>query len=192
MYARDIILYARGFAFEWWLCSRCVNLYARGVYCMCTVVECVRADSPRKRLVSTGIRLCRLILYPDLSLYAREDNSYEHKTHLVCARASSTCIYVCVLHDVKIKKIKKWQMDALDKFVFGEACHPAFDIALRIENYTGVKTNKLARGSSSTAVVSARVLGGCDHVEFFLGNTNRCISCPDHAGGGRCHRAVDR
>ena len=45
-------------------------------------------------------------------------------------------------------------MDALDKFVFGEACHPAFDIALRIENYTGVKTNKLARGSSSTAVVS--------------------------------------
>ena len=46
------------------------------------------------------------------------------------------------------------QMDALDKFVFSEASHKAFDIALRIENYTGVKTNKLARGSSSSGVVS--------------------------------------
>lgn len=50
--------------------------------------------------------------------------------------------------------ISKKQMDALDQFVFGDACHPAFDYALRIENYTGVKTNKLARGSSSTGLVS--------------------------------------
>eukprot|EP00904_Undaria_pinnatifida_P008153 jgi/Undpi1/4468/HiC_scaffold_17.g07822.m1 len=46
------------------------------------------------------------------------------------------------------------QMDALDKYMFGEACHPAFDIALRIENYTGVGTNKLTKGSSSSALVS--------------------------------------
>ena len=33
---------------------------------------------------------------------------------------------------------KQPQMDALDKYMFSEACHPAFDIALLIENYTGV------------------------------------------------------
>lgn len=49
---------------------------------------------------------------------------------------------------------KHVQMDALDKYMFGEACHPAFDIALRIENYTGVGTNKLTKGSSSSALVS--------------------------------------
>ncbi|CAM9135904.1 unnamed protein product [Laminaria digitata] len=48
------------------------------------------------------------------------------------------------------------QMDALDQFVFGDACHPAFDYALRIENYTGVKSNKLARGSSSTGLPKAK------------------------------------
>lgn len=52
---------------------------------------------------------------------------------------------------------KQPQMDALDKYMFSEACHPAFDIALRIENYTGVTMkNKLTKGSSSSALVSER------------------------------------
>lgn len=46
------------------------------------------------------------------------------------------------------------QMDALDKFVFQPESHPAFDIAIRMENYAGAQTNKLARGSSSSGVVS--------------------------------------
>lgn len=41
-------------------------------------------------------------------------------------------------------------MDALDKFVFSKEVHPAFDLALRIENYTGLPTNKLTRASSSS------------------------------------------
>ncbi|CAM9338772.1 unnamed protein product [Hapterophycus canaliculatus] len=48
------------------------------------------------------------------------------------------------------------QMDALDKFVFGPDCHPAFDTAVRIENYTGVKANALARGSSSSGASNAK------------------------------------
>lgn len=63
--------------------------------------------------------------------------------------------------DVK-NNIKNRQMDALDKYMFGEACHPAFDIALRIENYTGVTMkNKLNKGSSSSALVSE---GRCNAV----------------------------
>lgn len=45
-------------------------------------------------------------------------------------------------------------MDALDKFVFQPESHPAFDIAIRMENYAGAATGKLARGSSSSGVVS--------------------------------------
>lgn len=45
------------------------------------------------------------------------------------------------------------QMDALDQYVFGPECHPAFDMAVRMENYTGQA--KLARASSSSGVVSA-------------------------------------
>eukprot|EP00752_Nemacystus_decipiens_P014993 g13350.t1 len=44
------------------------------------------------------------------------------------------------------------QMDALDKFVFQPESHPAFDIAIRMENYAGAATSKLARGSSSSGV----------------------------------------
>ncbi|CAM9674844.1 unnamed protein product [Ectocarpus sp. 13 AM-2016] len=42
------------------------------------------------------------------------------------------------------------QMDALDQYVFGPECHPAFDMAVRMENYTGQA--KLARASSSSGV----------------------------------------
>lgn len=42
-------------------------------------------------------------------------------------------------------------MDALDKFVFSKEAHPAFDIAIRMENYAGKPTNKLVRASSSGA-----------------------------------------
>lgn len=44
------------------------------------------------------------------------------------------------------------QMDALDKFVFAPECHPAFDIAVKLENYSGPRPN-LVRTSSSTGVV---------------------------------------
>lgn len=45
-------------------------------------------------------------------------------------------------------------MDALDKFVFAKEAHPAFDLALRMENYAGSAGTKLTRGSSSSGVVS--------------------------------------
>ena len=44
-------------------------------------------------------------------------------------------------------------MDALDKFVFAPVCHPTFDLAVKLENYAGPKTEKLVRASSSAAVV---------------------------------------
>lgn len=50
-------------------------------------------------------------------------------------------------------------MDALDKFVFAKETHPAFDIAVRIENYTGIPTNKLTRASSSSGAKGG-VAGG--------------------------------
>lgn len=66
------------------------------------------------------------------------------------------------------------QMDALDKFVFGKETHKAFDIALRIENYTGTATNKLTRHSSSSGVVSNPPFL---FVRYYLWYRGRVIPC---------------